>query len=378
MKGNYAEANRILKLAITRRTQIASMTMTMGGGSSSSSSSSSPSARRCDAIDPSVSPSSSASSYFEEEEEQSNFGTEFVDETETDDEEDHYDGVMPMAIDDFYYSSLTSQYNCNFHRNQNQEGIRRMTSISLLRTPSYCGGHRKEQEEHKNYNHNHEIYSLPIVMTEEEWESSSDDDKSFVLIYNTALCNHLWGMELLVTIQAHQQSTEEEESNNTRKNNNNNKSSSFYDLSVNSCEHVLVVAKSLYKLAFENVSVVVGVDKICYVALFNNVSHICKTLHGYDSQEAYQYDDLLLQAIFWWRDSTDESSRSISSSSLSPSASTSTSLDGSTTTASNSSSSSNSNSYYYADTDSDIIDSFLENVFYLIGAQDAIVPAPAA
>merc|ERR1712238_271980 len=81
---------------------------------------------------------------------------------------------------------------------------------------------------------------------------------------------------------------------------------------VQLCERVFAVAKSLYRLAIENVSLVVGVDKICYVALFNNVSHTCKTLHGYHSPEAYQYDDLLLKAIFWWRDSssTDDSSSS--------------------------------------------------------------------
>merc|ERR1712238_524439 len=85
------------------------------------------------------------------------------------------------------------------------------------------------------------------------------------------------------------------------------------DSTVQLCERVFAVAKSLYRLAIENVSLVVGVDKICYVALFNNVSHTCKTLHGYHSPEAYQYDDLLLKAIFWWRDSSstgDESSSS--------------------------------------------------------------------
>mmetsp|Transcript_29771 Transcript_29771/g.33380 ORF Transcript_29771/g.33380 Transcript_29771/m.33380 type:complete len:183 (+) Transcript_29771:1-549(+) len=142
------------------------------------------------------------------------------------------------------------------------------------------------------------------------------------------------------------------------------------DCKINSCTRAFAVAKSLYRLAIENVSGVVGVDKICYVALFNNISHTCKTLHGYDSQEAYQYDDLLLKAIFWWRDSADESSSS--SSSIRTRLRTNSNNDGmssaTTTTIMNN----------YTDNDFDIIDVFLENVFYLIGAQDAFVPAPAA
>merc|ERR1719428_1285135 len=71
------------------------------------------------------------------------------------------------------------------------------------------------------------------------------------------------------------------------------------------CRETLTIAKLLYKLALENsVSFANGVDKMCYVALYNNLSHVLKTLEGYDSAEAQWCDDMLLKAIFWWRDST--------------------------------------------------------------------------
>ncbi|OEU09756.1 hypothetical protein FRACYDRAFT_264063 [Fragilariopsis cylindrus CCMP1102] len=229
--------------------------------------------------------------------------------------------------------------------------LRRMTSISQLRTFPYCGRRsssedqqvqdQDQDQDQQDQPYRHEVYCLPIVMNEEEWELSSNEEKSFVLIYNTALCNHLWGMELLVSIAQDHQNT------NTTTTSPNQEEEKV--LSKKLCERAFCVAHKLYRLAHENVvsTFVNGVDQLCYVAIFNNISHVCKTIQGYDSQEANQFDLLLLKAIYWWKDTSD--------------------LCSSTTRTNN-----------YADNDIDIIDSFLEHVFYLIGAPCDVAPATAA
>jgi len=278
-------------------------------------------------------------------------------------------------------------------------------------TFSYCG---QQQEKKQQYQ---QVYSLPIVMNEEEWELSSIEDKSFVLIYNTALCNHLLGMNLLVTIRDYNQDQEAgkhyiksnikdygRKNSRLKQNKNKNKRAAINKTTKtnnintlsNTCERAFHVAKNLYRLALENViSFVNGVDQLCYVAMFNNMSHVYKTLQGFNSQEASRFDLLLLKAIFWWKDTN--SFKLLSSSSTSSATSTQsnnislplsyqdqedTTTTTTTTMPSSSGSSSNhnnaSNNSCYEDDDLEIIDSFLENVFYLVGVPYAIVPAPAA
>lgn len=311
-------------------------------------------------------------------------------------------------------------------------GIRRMTAISQLFVIPYSGSSpppppQPKQDHQANskkktmalhYN-SHEVYSLPIVMTDEEWDVSLMDDKSFVLIYNTALCNHLYGMKLLVLIQDH---LEEDEARRRRdhpphrpqpmypdhRSEQHEREMEFRFLSA-TCKRSFEVAKSLYRLAISNVhSIVHGVDALCYVALFNNISHTCKTLYGYESEEAGDYDILLLKAIFWWRDTNPTASPSTPSPRL-PSTIHNNAEDGSATpdarsrhphpanpeveerrslprsTQSSSrrnpiatNTNTNTNTASYADTDGEIIDAFLENVFYLLGAQESLVPAAAA
>merc|ERR1712176_555713 len=70
---------------------------------------------------------------------------------------------------------------------------------SRLRTLNYCG---QEEYHHEHaltsqHHYHHQVYSLPIVMEESEWDTAPIQDKTFVLIFNTALCNHLWGMQLM-------------------------------------------------------------------------------------------------------------------------------------------------------------------------------------
>ena len=69
--------------------------------------------------------------------------------------------------------------------------IRRMTNSSQLRTFSYSGQQEQDQEQdspsssrpqQKQKWIHHQVYSLPIVMNEIEWERASMDDQSFVLI----------------------------------------------------------------------------------------------------------------------------------------------------------------------------------------------------
>merc|ERR1711865_232525 len=56
-------------------------------------------------------------------------------------------------------------------------------------------------------------------------------------------------------------------------------------------------AKKLYLLVGGHDGDVYVVDKFCYPAIFNNLSHVCKSLEGYHSYEAYRYDTLLLKSV---------------------------------------------------------------------------------
>ena len=228
----------------------------------------------------------------------------------------------------------------------------------------------------RQHHYHHQVYSLPIVMEEFEWDMAPVQDKTFVLIFNTALCNHLWGMQLMQQYIAATTAT-------TTSIGNTNAYEAVASLAEH-CRETLTIAKLLYKLALENsVSFANGVDKICYVALYNNLSHVLKTLEGYDSAEAQWCDDMLLKAIFWWRDSnhhqqhgsgsSSSSSNNTSSSQRSNASSTTTGTD-----TNNSNHHNNSPSDLYLDDDARIIDAFFENVFYRIGVSENIVSASAA
>eukprot|EP00535_Pseudo-nitzschia_heimii_P009246 CAMPEP_0197177320 /NCGR_PEP_ID=MMETSP1423-20130617/2967_1 /TAXON_ID=476441 /ORGANISM="Pseudo-nitzschia heimii, Strain UNC1101" /LENGTH=495 /DNA_ID=CAMNT_0042626847 /DNA_START=252 /DNA_END=1739 /DNA_ORIENTATION=+ len=260
--------------------------------------------------------------------------------------------------------------------------IQRMTTASRLRTLNYCGQqeHHSEHGLVRSHHYHHQVYSLPIVMEESEWDTAPVQDKTFVLIFNTALCNHLWGMQLMqryiaatttTTVTTQQQQQQQQRG-----------SSSSSDAIAEHCRETLTIAKLLYKLALENsVSFANGVDKICYVALYNNLSHVLKTLEGYDSAEARWCDDMLLKAIFWWRDSTNHAAgggSSSGSSSANHHSHSSSSSSARTTEGASAGTTTGSLSDLYLDDDAEIIDAFLENVYYRVGVPESIVPAAAA
>ncbi|OEU06923.1 hypothetical protein FRACYDRAFT_252553 [Fragilariopsis cylindrus CCMP1102] len=313
--------------------------------------------------------------------------------------------------------------------------LRRMTTSSQLRTLPYCGQFQHHQQNNRQQSSEyHQVYSLPIVMSEYEWDTSKHQEKYVVLMFNIALCNHLHGMDLLslgmelqeqVQVpgqgqQYHQQLQQQQQQQQL--------SSSLMYMAQQSFH----TARNYYRLALsENCNIDDGsindnsvpiyvFDKFTYPAIFNNMSHVCKSLDGYgynsSNGEAYGYDTLLLKSIYWLRvvvadDSSNSNSVSIStrSSSSSNEASNSSSMNSnsnsnssdsaSTTTPmmpmavtadgliddhpqqqrnNTGSSSSSSSSYFYDDNDADIIDAFMENVFYLIGVSDNVVPASAA
>ena len=366
MKGNYVEANRLFEDAITKYAQMMNAnnyntnnndnhSMTMIGSSSTAS---------CSCVDSSSTPTTAPDDNYD--------GNGYDD----DDDDDK------MSVD--VILSLSSSFESHDFQGRR---LRRMTSISQLRTFPYCG-RRSSSEDQQVQDHDHdqdqqdqpyrhEVYCLPIVMNEEEWELSSNEEKSFVLIYNTALCNHLWGMELLVSIAQDHQNT------NTTVTSPSQEEEKV--LSKKLCERAFCVAHKLYRLAHENVvsTFVNGVDQLCYVAIFNNISHVCKTIQGYDSQEANQFDLLLLKAIYWWKDTSDLCSSTTSSATTTTTTTNHNDVNIMTSSSNNSTSNSNSSTFNrrtnnYADNDIDIIDSFLENVFYLIGAPCDVAPATAA
>ncbi|OEU20305.1 hypothetical protein FRACYDRAFT_236380 [Fragilariopsis cylindrus CCMP1102] len=225
-----------------------------------------------------------------------------------------------------------------------------MTKNSQLRASSYCG--------QVNQDKYHQVYSLPLVMHDDEWAASSLQEKYNILIFNTSLCNHLLGMYLLKqeTIYA--------------------SSSSNTNYSIQGYQYFFEVAGMLYKSALSNISTLnpSGIDQLCHVAMFNNISHVYKTLQGCDSREAYNYDILLLKAIYWWKDSNSNLNGSSSTNmmNMSPPIYGSSSLrNDSTATVTESMMTTSVTS-----ATEESIDSFLDNIFYLISASDT--PASAA
>lgn len=291
-------------------------------------------------------------------------------------------------------------------------GIRRMTTSSQLRTGSYCGQQQYQQQQQQQQPPSHQVFRLPIVMDKIEWNEASIAQQSFVLIFNAALCNHLLGMKLQVLMSKEQQGQQQEQGQDRTKQDTEDA------LTTTLCQQAFHVALMLYRLALENIGTTfaTGVDKLHYVAIFNNISHVCKTTQGYHSHEAFRYDKLLLKSVYWLLDmdgllvsspaaattttstvtataghrliqpplSQQEHGDSVHDQGIGTDVASITATTPTTPATNNMAITNHNNSTdisrrtaFYDDDDSQIIDAFMENVFYLIGAPDLLL-APAA
>jgi len=285
-----------------------------------------------------------------------------------------------------------------------------MTTTSRLRGFSYCGQQRYHEtggrngDQHQQQQRNHQVYCRPIVVDKFVWETAPSKDKSFVLIFNTALCNHLWGMRLMeecALLSATIRTTAEAAAvasaapRGQPHHHNYEQAASAAALSdlTGHCYETFSVAKILYRLALENsVSFSHGVDKLSYVALYNNLSHLCKSLEGCEtagdsssSEEALWCDEMLLKAVFWWRDSKATTTTATSNNNSISNSNYHQALAHHGGRLGNSSSNSNNNftgtearHCHNDEDDEEIIDAFLDNVFYRIGVTEKIAPAAAA
>ena len=346
--GNYPEANRLFELALHQQ-----MAITQSATVSSSSPTPTP---PCSSLDQRNTVDDDAPSHYAIH--RINSSSDYEDDYDYDDDisldsdiddrscESDSDMTDDDDLDDF------EVYDPSNYRGAHR--IQRMTTSSKLPISSFCG---------QNSHMHHEVYCLPIVMDDMEWESASIDDKTFVLIFNTAVCNHLWGMYF-------QQQEEEEQQHHHKQQGHDD------DNEDDQSKRAFLAAHQLYRLALSNGNKVgrstpnetgnpavcssSSIDyQLCLVAVLNNLSHISKTLVGTDSYEAHQFDRMLLKAIFWWRDSRDQRRASpawIDSNDLTT----------------------NYGIYDYEDGDTEIIDLFLEYVFYQIGVSEAVAPAASA
>ena len=258
----------------------------------------------------------------------------------------HEDYMMDNSSNDSY----DSYYDCP--RNQVQRTIdtlppncflrpvasgcelSKMTRCNHVHTMPYAGQQCSTSSRNPgNYTYQ-QVYSLLIVMDATEWESSTSDDQSFVLVFNSALCNHLWGMKLMTLVGKESHTGPFE------------------------------TAKALYLLALETLwspgssagfhgGRIRSVDKLCVPAIFNNLSHVCKVLHGAASQESSAWETVLLKSVYWW-------------------------IDGNSSVYASTSSSADFNLRRASDGDAEVIDAFLETAFHLIGDYNSVTPAAAA
>ena len=293
----------------------------------------------------------------------------FYNEDEDEESDDDDDSTDP------FFDSSANYGNYHYHYPQRKAAtmppivpISRMSTSSQVHTFPYHGQrHQDQEQEQPRY---HQVYSLPIVMNVIEWEQASREDLSFVLIFNSAMCNHLWGMGLLRSQQ--QEKQQQQQQGNLplhyRSYQDQDKTTSI------PAQELLQRAKLLYRFALQKSSHkgITGVGKLCHPAIFNNVSHICKTLEGYSSSEAYYYDKLLLKAVFLLIDLSSSSSSSNSNSNST------TVVDLSASASASVPSMSLQQHHEEDESDADIIDAFLENVFYLVAVPECIAPAPAA
>ncbi len=267
-------------------------------------------------------------------------------------EEDTAMNVIDENDCDFERSKSCSAQDMSFSKTR----LSRMSKSSKLRMASYCGQEINKSSKHSMH---HQVFSLPIVMEDSDWERAPTLVHSFVLIFNSAICSHLCGMELL-----------------------------SQQCGDSNCFRSFETARNLYELALNALSdahsqletsiFLLGVDKICFPSIFNNLSHVYKTLNGPNCYEAQHYDRLLLRTVFWLLYTTKEDQATLQDpSQLSPytlmrNALTAASLPNDQVENTSSSPS------VYEEEDAEIMNVFLENAFYLIGAPESIVPAAAA
>lgn len=175
--------------------------------------------------------------------------------------------------------------NIQSHSYPTQTHIPHMSSNSQVKTNPYAG-----QEDFNNTSMQssdtwryQQVYSLPVLMNDSEWKDASFDNRSLALIFNSAVSYHLWGMRLLSEPTITSDST------------NSSPRCMEYDPL-----YLFQKSKTLYRLAFHYIKQQIkGVDPICIPALFNNLSHVCKTLEGPYSNEAYFCDVSLLKSVCW-------------------------------------------------------------------------------
>ncbi len=263
--------------------------------------------------------------------------------------------------DDIIYEDATMSSNVSAHDLSSQPNSktrnRRISSFSKLKTTSYSG--QGVDRPSSQWMH-HQIYCMPIVMNPTEWEMTPTEMRSFVLIFNSALCNHLEGMDL---ISQHQPHSDVEDSFRIAK--------VLYELALKALTDAH--SKGLSALPLR------GFERLCCPSVFNNLAHVCKTLQGDKSYEGHHYDTLLLKSVYWLIDSACSNNEMISNrSSPAPMPSTSDFASTSNGVVVAGNSSNGSNIADDSDDEAEIIDAFFENVFYLMGASDFMVPAAAA
>lgn len=338
--GNFAEANSLFESAIKRHQEITEHVSSPSTPCSHSCYNSLNATSRCASHENSKIDEGSETFDFDTEDD--NDASESSEDMETDNDDWRYhESSMPVdELSTSRYSGIVTTSS-----SARKPRIRRMTASSNVRTSVYCGQQHIESRTRRIHGRTvsskasdsqyREVYCLPLVMEDLEWESISLDDRTFVLIFNSAMCNHLWGMHF----------EEQEHRQGNRKHN-------------RQSVRAFVVADTLYRLALSNA---VSGDRrncandgsrtqfqLCLLAVLNNLCHISYSLSGPTSCEALHFDRTLLKAIFWYRDTKEHRRNPLSD-----------------------------HSDYEGD-DDEIVGQFLDYVFYLIGTAESLLPAAAA
>ena len=122
------------------------------------------------------------------------------------------------------------------------------------------------------------------------------------------------------------------------------------------------------------------IDKIFYAAILNNASHVCKTIEGNDSLDAYWYDRHLVRAIYWLKVNHPKSFMGTTAPTTEAASARAGSSRVRLTIPADRLRSIIGNLINgevindgYDDEDDDIIDSFFENVFYLISVREILL-----
>jgi len=270
--------------------------------------------------------------------------------------------------------------------------IRRMTTSSRLPITPFCGQQRAAYKRRKGYTTNsnsdnnnnntsykfHQVYCLPIVMDDHDWQTATLDDKTFVLIFNTAVCNHLWGIGFQEQVRYREETQADLQAKRAFL-----VANQLYRLAMNSMNRLTHSYHNGYLNNNENEKCGSScIDhRFFLVALLNNMSHVTKTLGNsgaINSQkanaEALHFDRMLLKAIFWYKDSQPVPPPAQPEHSTVTTTTATSAMPNSIAEESNN----NDNDWENAESDANIVETFFDHVFYLIGTPEAIVPAPAA